>query len=111
VLAVVPSYRAGAGITTVAERRAAFVGFAVGVYRLGDLLESALEGHLDAHTTVALYDVTNPQQRDLIAMAKGDAKSPPIDQNAAEAADAFLRIDFANRVWELQVRESRRRAP
>ncbi len=83
-----PVYRDGAPTGTVAERRAALTGFALGSFRVSDLAAAA---------TTAL-----PDQVDVELVERGRrVLGPNLDRE--EAATAALRI--ADRTWTLVVRD------
>lgn len=81
-----PVYRDEAPIETVAQRRHALIGFAVGSFRIGDLAAAATEA-VNAEVEVQLRD--------------GDAIVFGPDRSLDDAASVPLRI--ANRTWILAV--------
>jgi diguanylate cyclase (GGDEF)-like protein len=83
-----PVYRDGAPTATVAERRAALVGFAIGSFKVADLAAAA---------TTALPDEVDVQLRERGRTVAGD----PLARD--EAAAAPIRI--ADRTWMLVVRD------
>jgi diguanylate cyclase (GGDEF)-like protein len=86
-----PVYRDGAPTGTVAERRAALIGFALGAFRIGDLATAA---------TTAL-----PDEVDVELVERGrSVVGPSLDRD--EAAAAPLRI--ADRTWLLVVHDPNR---
>ncbi|HEX5609454.1 MAG TPA: diguanylate cyclase [Solirubrobacterales bacterium] len=84
-------YRDGAPTATVAQRRAALLGFASGSFALGDLTDP-----VDA----ALPDETDYQLRISHQVALGPRQ--PFDDPAA------AQLDFADRTWVLVVRDPNR---
>jgi diguanylate cyclase (GGDEF)-like protein len=88
-----PVYRDGAPTATVAERRAALVGFAVGGFKVSDLAAAA---------TTALPDEVDVQLRERGRTVAGDSLVRD------EAAAAPIRI--ADRTWLLVVRDPNRPA-
>jgi diguanylate cyclase (GGDEF)-like protein len=86
-----PVYRDGAPTGTVAERRAALIGFAGGAFQLADLAEAAEEA-LPRDANVALIERGKPVA----------GVEPPRD----ESATAPIRI--ADRTWLLVVRDPSR---
>jgi CHASE1-domain containing sensor protein len=80
VLVLVPTYRSGSSTSTVSERRAAFQRFSAGVYRLGDLLASAVGDQLSSDMTVCLYDITGEEQRDLLPSQRATRRRRPLPQ-------------------------------
>ncbi len=86
-----PVYRDGAPTSTVAQRRAALVGFALGSFKVGDLAAAA---------TTAL-----PDEADVELVEGGrSVVGPSLDRE--EAATAPLRV--ADRAWLLVVRDPSR---
>jgi len=86
-----PIYRDGSPTATVAERRAALVGFAVGSFEVSDLAAAA---------TTALPDQVDVQLRERGRTVTGDSLA------RGEAAAAPIRI--ADRAWLLVVRDPSR---
>ena len=60
VLVFVPVYDNGAQHTTVPERRANLSGYVVGVLRISDIVDTALQGLAPEDVEVELYDVMAP---------------------------------------------------
>ena len=86
-----PVYRDGAGLQTVAERRAALVGLAAGAFRGADLAASAtaaLPGDIDVQLLEGRNTVVGSEER------------------LADSASAPLRV--ADRTWTLVVRDPAR---
>jgi diguanylate cyclase (GGDEF)-like protein len=88
-----PVYRDGAPVATVAERRAALVGFAAGAFEIGDLASTAI---------AALPDDADVQLRDHGEAVLGG--SEPLDDASVAP------ITIANRTWTLVVRDPNRPA-
>jgi CHASE1-domain containing sensor protein len=86
-----PVYRDGAPIKTVAQRRAALIGFATGAFRVSDLAAAA---------TTALPDRVDVQ----LLQGGRRVSGPSLDRS--EAADA--RLPIADRGWLLVVRDPNR---
>jgi len=86
-----PVYRDGAPTATVAQRRAALTGFALGSFRVSDLAAAA---------TTAL-----PDEVDVELLQSGRQVVGP-DLDREESATARLRI--ADRTWQLVVRDPHR---
>jgi diguanylate cyclase (GGDEF)-like protein len=86
-----PVYRDGAPIATVAQRRAALIGFAAGAFRVGDLASAAISTVPEA---VAVQLRVN---RDTVVGQQGDLD---------DAASAPIHI--ADRTWLLVVRDPNR---
>jgi diguanylate cyclase len=86
-----PAYRDGAPTATVAQRRAALIGFAVGAFRVEDLAAAALSNAADEN------DVQLRIDGDTVLGAQGQLD---------DAATAPIRI--ADRTWLLVVRDPNR---
>jgi diguanylate cyclase (GGDEF)-like protein len=86
-----PVYRDGAPIATVAERRAALIGFAAGAFRVGDLAAAAVSTLPDAD------EVQLRVSRETVVGDQGQL------DDAAQA-----RIHIADRTWLLIVRDPNR---
>ncbi len=83
-----PVYRDGASVSTVAERRAALVGFAAGAFRVDDLAAAAIS------TLPENVDVQLRSGDDVVAGADGDL------EDSAQAP-----VTIADRTWLLVVRD------
>jgi diguanylate cyclase (GGDEF)-like protein len=86
-----PVYRDGAPVSTIAERRAALTGFALGAFRVGDLAAAATTA-LPSEVGVELVERGRP------------VLGPALDRD--EAATAPLRV--ADRTWLLVVQDPNR---
>jgi diguanylate cyclase (GGDEF)-like protein len=86
-----PVYRDGAPTATVAERRAALIGFAAGSFRVGDLAASAVASLPGADAVQLRID------RQPVVGPKGQLEDP-----------AKAPIHIANRTWLLVVRDPNR---
>jgi two-component sensor histidine kinase len=82
---VVPVYERGSPPSTVAQRRLALRGYAMGVYRIGDLVEAALAGTELSHFDLALTDDTAPPSERLLYERRGQAASLPWPRVASVA--------------------------
>lgn len=102
MLALLPVYEGGDVPATVEERRGALRGFAVGVYRLGDLLRETYAGTKWDDVDVRLVDVSDSTQPVLVVDLP--ARTPPtIDDVSQAATGTTLPVDVYGRSWELQV--------
>ncbi len=103
MLALLPVYAGGADPGSEPARRAALRGFAVGVYRLGDLLAETFRGTGWDTVDVTLVDVTD--RRNPIAIADLPARNPVTpDQVSAAPTATTAPLDIYGRAWELTVR-------
>lgn len=96
VLLFLPVYKAGAPITTIEERRAAFLGTVHGAFRLTDLIE----GILSSRTTLfqlQLFDAAEPNQPLLVGRA-------PVSSDAQFHHKRSLYM--YGRSWQLDVASS-----
>ncbi|MBA2628106.1 MAG: PAS domain S-box protein, partial [Gemmatimonadales bacterium] len=78
-LIFIPTYRRGAPVRTVAERRAALTGFVFGAFRADDLFSGIL-GADSEHVDIRVYDGTTPDPATLVhdsRRASGDSTTPP----------------------------------
>jgi len=65
-LVFMPIYRKGAPVDSVEARRAALAGFALGVFRIGDMVEKSLSGLNKETIDIALYDESSPKAERLL---------------------------------------------
>ena len=97
-----PIYHNGLPTETVAQRRENLAGFALGVFRIADMLEHSL-ARSDAHTgepglDIQLYDRSAPPEQQLLFT------TAPVNGAAGQAPSrlSFARtFDVAGRTWEL----------
>ncbi len=103
MLALLPIYKSDADPGSEAARRASLRGFAVGVYRLGDLLTETFRGRDWDSVEVTLVDVTDSADPIVIANQPArNAVSP--DQVSAAPTATTEPLDVYGRTWELTVR-------
>lgn len=103
MLALLPVYRGGADPGSETARRAELRGFAVGVYRLGDLLTETFRGSDWDSVEVALVDVTDRANHVVIADLPARNSAAP-DQVSAAPTATTSPLDVYGRTWELTVR-------
>ncbi|MCP5415588.1 MAG: EAL domain-containing protein [Chromatiaceae bacterium] len=109
MLVFVPIYRSRQVPDTPEERRAKLIGYAVGVFRLGDVLAAALAGSSVANLSVSLFDDTNAEESQPLAFAHLNNRAevrmlPAPDPNPAKATFSFVRhYDVGSRDWRLIV--------
>lgn len=103
MLALLPIYQGSSDPGSEPARRAALRGFAVGVYRLGDLLAETFRGVEWDEVNVTLVDVTDSAGPVVIAdLPARDPASP--DEISAAPTSTTAPLDVYGRTWELTVR-------
>jgi CHASE1-domain containing sensor protein len=103
MLALLPIYEGGSDPGSETARRATLRGFAVGIYRLGDLLTETFRGPDWDGVNVTLVDVSDRADPVVIAdLPARDAAAP--DQVSAAPTATTLPLDVYGRTWELTVR-------
>ncbi len=103
MLALLPVYEGGLDPGNEPARRATLRGFAVGVYRLGDLLAETFGGADWDGVDVTLIDVSDPGDPVVIAdLPARDSATPDQVRTAPTANTAPLEV--YDRAWELTVR-------
>ncbi len=103
MLALLPIYRGGSDPGNEPARRSALTGFAVGVYRLGDLLSETFRGPDWESVNVALVDVTDAAAP--VAIADLPAANPLSADTVSDPPPATTSsLDVYGRTWELTVR-------
>ena len=103
MLALLPVYRGGSDPGTESARRAALRGFAVGVYRLGDVLAETFRGSEWESVDVTLVDVSDRAEPIVIADLPARNSVAP-DQVSAAPTATTAPLDVYGRTWELTVR-------
>ncbi|MGI9125883.1 MAG: CHASE domain-containing protein, partial [Mycobacterium sp.] len=103
MLALLPVYRGGSDPGSVSARRAGLRGFAVGVYRLGDVLTETFSGTNWDSVAVTLTDVSDRGNPVVIAdLPRRNSATP--DQISAAPMTTTSPLDVYGRSWELTVR-------
>jgi CHASE1-domain containing sensor protein len=103
MLALLPIYDGGSDPGSESARRTALRGFAVGVYRLGDLLTQTFRSKEWDSVEITLADVSDSADRVVIAdLPARDSVSP--DQVSAAPTATTSPLDVYGRRWELTVR-------
>jgi signal transduction histidine kinase len=90
-----PVYEGGVP-ETLAERREQLIGYAEGVFRIGDMVEASLAGLSLDEVGLQLTDRTDPAQPEVI-FSRG---KPPSEENAIRYMSA---LDFGGRQWTLDL--------
>ena len=102
MLALLPVYAGGRDPGEPSARRAGILGFAVGVYRLGDLLADTYAGASWDPYRIRLLDVTDAEAPVVIAdLAPRD--TPVVDRAADEPLVLSSPFDAYGRSWELEL--------
>ncbi|MCH8056170.1 MAG: CHASE domain-containing protein [Deltaproteobacteria bacterium] len=106
-LAFMPVYRKGAPVATIEQRRESLEGFALGVYRIGDIVENALAAFHPKESFVDVYlfdDSAPPGERFLYASSQGKAAEEPTPQQEARLRTGLhieRTLNVAERRWRL----------
>ena len=104
-LIFLPVYRKGARADSVQDRRANLEGFVLGVFRIGDLLESALSQLEPRGVDVALYDKSAPVGERFLAFHSSRLRQVPAempddaDAHAPRGLHRAATLDVAGRKW------------
>ncbi|MCW1957533.1 MAG: CHASE domain-containing protein, partial [Mycobacterium sp.] len=102
MLALLPVYKGGTDPGNEAARRAELRGFAVGVYRLTDMLAETFRGADWDSVGVTLVDVSD--SADPVVIADLPARNPgATDQVSAGPTATTLPLNVYGRTWELTV--------
>jgi CHASE1-domain containing sensor protein len=102
MLALLPIYEGGSDPGSESARRAALRGFAVGVYRLGDMLAETFRGANWDSVEVTLIDVSDGADPVVIADLPARNAAAPDEVSAAPTAITSP-LDVYGRTWELTV--------
>ena len=99
-LLFIPIYRNGAAINTLEDRRANLIGFGLGVFRIGDLVQKSFAGTGEARSDVdiVVVDQSAPPGRQFLFSTNSD-----LTRADGEALDVFTaaEIDVAGRRWKV----------
>ncbi len=103
LLVLAPVYEPGAAVQTVAERRAAILGYAVGVYVADDLFADTFTSSLWDDVALRLTDVTDAANPALLSDRR--APSDPAADLDALVLDTIVSEPFEvfGRTWQLEV--------
>ena len=102
MLALLPIYQGGSDPGSESARRAALRGFAVGVYRLGDMLAQTFRGPAWDSVGVTLVDVSDRANQ--VVIADLPARTPATERISAAPTATTSPLDVYGRTWELTVR-------
>ena len=109
VLIFVPVYRTAAVPDSVAQRRSALRGYAVGVFRMGDVFAAAMSGLVARNTEARLYDDSVEGGRKLLVAYRLDERGqgrhvPGADPMQGAGVFGFSRaFDVGQRSWRLEL--------
>lgn len=109
-----PIYRSQAPLDTVQRRRANLLGFVLGVFRVGDVVEKALSYHAPGGIDSRLYDNSAPQGERFLYSHLSRAQEQRAEPNSLEALSGheLLKIstfDIAGRHYTLLLAPTRGR--
>ncbi len=108
VLIVLPIYARGVPLDTVEARRAQLSGFALGVFRVTDLVNTALQSFDVGGISYGLYDDMAPPAERLLFTSNHQDTSPSegLPQTSRNASRPALRsesvLEFAQRRWVME---------
>ncbi|HEX8960335.1 MAG TPA: CHASE domain-containing protein [Geobacteraceae bacterium] len=109
-LVFAPVYRKGGATDTVQERRRTLKGFALGVFRVGDILEKSLTYLNPAGIDIYLYDRAGPGRESLLCYhpsrvrpASSAMAGDPGDRDEGSLEYA-KNMNFAGREWQVVCR-------
>ena len=104
ILILKPVYKNGAPHETLEQRRQNLTGFAVGVFRIGDMVETALQDLLKEDINIQLYDELSPGERQILFSYQTEGDARPVAEKQEEVTDdVLLRVplDMPGRGWSL----------
>jgi diguanylate cyclase (GGDEF)-like protein/PAS domain S-box-containing protein len=109
-LLIAPIYRKGSGVVTVEHRQASLVGFAISVFRAGDLISGSMALLEPVGIDVAVFDESAPPEEALLHMAPfitrgADARAAePFEARSRSALEYRASFDFGTRRWTVVMR-------
>lgn len=101
-LTYLPVYRKGQPVTTVAQRRAALLGFVYSAFRAGDFLTGILGTDLGGRLELELYDETPAPESLLYDSAPGGLAA--LTRAPAHGLSRLITIPVGQRTWSLYLR-------
>ncbi len=107
ILLLAPVYEGGRLPDDLAERRESLIGYAVGVFRMGDVLASGLRGLDLMNVDVSLLDATegeSPLARILVDGSGGQRLVAPEVPKPATPLVSVHSLHMAGRQWRLELR-------
>ena len=106
VLILKPVYRSGTPLETIEQRRQSLTGFAVGVFRIGDMVETSLKDLHVAGVNISLYDETPPPGERLLYFQEPMEGNGPTGGEQLAAQGRFslsAALDAPGRQWSLLI--------
>lgn len=111
ILAFIPMYSGESPPASLEERRALLLGYAVGVFRLGDLLASALTGADNNEISARLYDEAPKGENFLTGYSDGEGiweEEKPLAAGLGRTGPWWVKsFDFGGRQWRLELSPTR----
>ncbi len=101
VLIVQPVYAGGMPPDTVAERRAALQGFVAVLFRVGRLVEEALEDRVVAGLDIALHDASAPAEESFLYLHPSRSRTMPILQRRMDLLQQDIPLLVPGREWTI----------
>jgi PAS domain S-box-containing protein len=77
-LVFMPIYRKGAPVDSIEARRAALLGFVLGVFRIGDMVEKSLSNLKQGSLDITLYDESAPKHEQFLYRHASGGSSWPV---------------------------------
>jgi PAS domain S-box-containing protein len=96
VLAILPVYRNDMAHNTVDEKRANIQGFIVGVFRIGDMIDSALNEIKHENLAIQLYDNSSDTELDVLY------ESQEISARSLNLSNTFM-MKLGDRFWKMNI--------
>jgi len=107
VLILKPVYKSGTPHETVEHRRQNLTGFAVGVFRIGDMVEVSLKDLPKGSVNIQLYDETSAAGERFLYLHRESAEGDsPTDEEHMEARNGIYTraaLDIPGRQWTLLI--------
>lgn len=100
-----PIYKKNINISGIEERRAAFEGFALGVYRINDLISAALKDFPVVGLNLNVTDITDKTKEHLLmTFIEGSMVEPEIEDSIKNTARSLSTvINILGREWKIDV--------
>jgi CHASE1-domain containing sensor protein len=105
-LIIKPIYETPAPPETVERRRQDLKGFAVGVFRVGDMVEDALEDLAEGTVNIQLVDESSPADEGLLYLGPAsDSDNPANEEQLKARGELHLRapLEIPGRQWSLLI--------
>ena len=101
-----PIYKTPTAPETVEGRRQNLKGFAVGVFRVGDMVEAALEDLPEGIVNIQLVDEASPADEGLLYLGQASNSNNPADEEQLkDRGDLYLRepLEIPGRQWSILI--------